>query len=333
MTDFMPLAVGVTPLETRRDVIVHVATRAEELGYSSFSAAEGWGHDVTVLLAEVALKTSRIRIGTGVLNVWGRSAGTIAMAATSLAELSNGRFSLGLGAGSPSLAEGLHDKAFRDPIAQLGAITRQVRGLLAGERMTPSEPFETRPLKLAVRPAAPVPINIAGLGPRSIRLTGELADAWYPFLMPRSGLTDGVLLLKEGAGRVPGGRSLPTISPGIPVGISPDPAVARTVAAWWVSFYLTSMGPLYAGELRKRGFGAAVDDVLAANPGRGTAEVPASAQVLIDELTLCGDAETARAGLDSWYAAGADEPTLVLPPNRPVEELDYILEGMRPTAR
>lgn len=333
MTALRPLAVGITPLETRRDVIVHVATRAEEFGYSSFSAAEGWGHDVTVLLAEVALKTSRIRIGTGVLNVWGRSAGTIAMAATSLAELSNGRFALGLGAGSPALAEGLHDKAFRDPIAQLGAMTRQVRGLLDGERMVPSEPFDTRPLKLSVRPAQPVPINLAGLGPRAIRLTGEIADAWYPFLMPRSGLDGGVALLKEGAQRAPAGRALPTICPGIPVGIHPDPAAARAVASWWVSFYLTSMGPLYAGELRKRGFGAAVDDVLAANPGRGTAEVPESAQVLIDELTLCGDATTAQAGLDSWYAAGAEEPTIVLPPNRPVEELDYILEGMRPTAR
>src|ERR1700709_315790 len=102
---FRPLAVGLTPMETRRDVVLHVATRAEELGYTSVSVAEGWGHDASVLLAEVALRTSRIGLGSGVLNVWARSGATIARAAASLDELSGGRFVLGLGAGSPPLAE------------------------------------------------------------------------------------------------------------------------------------------------------------------------------------------------------------------------------------
>ena len=80
-----PLAVGITPLETRRDVVLQVATRAEELGYTALFVAEGWGHDVSVLLAEIAHRTSHIRIGSGVINVWGRSAASLAMLATSLA--------------------------------------------------------------------------------------------------------------------------------------------------------------------------------------------------------------------------------------------------------
>jgi alkanesulfonate monooxygenase SsuD/methylene tetrahydromethanopterin reductase-like flavin-dependent oxidoreductase (luciferase family) len=84
-------------METRRDVILHVATRAEELGYTAFFLAEGWGYDLSVLLAEVALTTSRIRLGSGVINVRGRSAGTIAMLAAGLDELSGGRFVLGSG--------------------------------------------------------------------------------------------------------------------------------------------------------------------------------------------------------------------------------------------
>src|SRR3954451_21979151 len=111
-----PLGVGLVPMETRRDVVLRIATRAEELGYSSFSVAEGWGHDATVLLAEVAVRTSRIRLGTGVLNVWGRSPATIAMLATSLHQISDGRFTLGLGAGSPQLAEGLHATLFTAPV-------------------------------------------------------------------------------------------------------------------------------------------------------------------------------------------------------------------------
>ena len=336
MTALRPLAVGITPLETRRDVVLRVATRAEELGYSAVFVAEGWGHDVSVLLAEIAMRTTRIGIGTGVLNVWGRSAASIAMLATSLAELSGGRFVLGLGAGSPALAEGLHDVAFRRPVERLGAVTRQVRRLLNGERLAPSVPDGARPLRLGVLTDEKISIVMAALGPQAVRLCGELADGWYPFLLPLSGLPEGVRLLDEGAarGQSEGSagpvRPRPQVCPGVPTAVSPDPVQARAVASWWVAFYLTSMGPLYGRTLHNLGFGAAVDAVIAANTSRGSAEVPADAQVLIDELTVSGDAGTARAALDRWYAAGAEMPTIVLPPNRSYDELEHILDALRP---
>ena len=89
------LAVGLTPMETRRDVMLHVADRAQELGFDAFFLAEGWGHDAGVLLAEVATRTDRITLGTGIVNVWGRTPASISMLATSLAELSGDRFVLG----------------------------------------------------------------------------------------------------------------------------------------------------------------------------------------------------------------------------------------------
>jgi alkanesulfonate monooxygenase SsuD/methylene tetrahydromethanopterin reductase-like flavin-dependent oxidoreductase (luciferase family) len=330
-TDARPaLGVGLTPLETRREVVLHVATRAEQLGYHSFSLAEGWGHDAAVLLAEVAVRTSRIRLGTGVLNVWGRSPATIAMLATSLHEVSGGRFTLGLGAGSPQLAEGLHDVAFDAPITRLRAVVQQVRRLLDGERLAPSSPREHRPLRLATAPAPELPIHLAALGPAAVRLTGELADGWCPFLLPCSALRDRVRILEEGAAAAPQGRGLPHICPSIPAAISPDRDDARRIASWWVAFYLTSMGPLYRRTLRHLGHGRAVDDVLAANPTHRTAEVPRSADLLLDELTVWGDATSARACLDRWYAAGAQLPVLTLPPNRPLDELDHMLECLRP---
>jgi alkanesulfonate monooxygenase SsuD/methylene tetrahydromethanopterin reductase-like flavin-dependent oxidoreductase (luciferase family) len=329
MTASRPLAVGLTPMETRREVVLHVATRAEELGYSALFVAEGWAHDVSVLLAEVAVRTTRLRLGTGVLNVWGRSPAAVAMLSASLAELSGGRFELGLGAGSPQLAEGLHGVPFHEPVARLGAVTRQVRSLLAGGRGEPL-PGGSRPLRLALRPSAPVPIQLAALGPASVRLCGELADAWYPFLLPLSGVGDGVRRLDEGVARGEPGRRRPGIRPGLPVAVSADPAAARRLASWWVAFYLTSMGPLYARTLRARGLGEAVDLVLAANRERGTVDVPAAAQVLLDELTVWGEPARARATLDRWYAAGADLPVVVLPPGRDVGELDLVLEALRP---
>ena len=314
----MSAAVGLTPLETRRDVVLHVATRAERLGYDAFFVAEGWGHDASVLLAEVATRTSRIRIGTGVLNIWGRSAAQIAMLAASLHEISGGRFVLGLGAGSPMLAEGLHDVTFRAPVQRLAAMTRHVRALLDGERVSPGD--GSRGLRLAVGPY-PVPIMLAALGPAAIRVCGEVADGWSPFLFPVSALPDGVRLLAQAAA----GRTLPQVCPCVPAAVSPDPDRARALASWWVEFYLTKMGPLYATRLRQLGFGAAVDQVVT-TPGRPP-------RVLLDELTLWGDAAAAREGLKRYSAASADMPVITLPPNRSVEELDYILDALAPSNR
>lgn len=322
------LAVGLTPMETRRDVVLHLADRAEALGYDAFFVAEGWGHDAGVLLTEIATRTHRITIGTGILNIWGRTAATIAMLATSLTEVTGGRFALGLGSGSPPLAEGFHDVDFKAPVERLDAVTRQVRRLLAGERLEATVERDNRPLKLAVVPAAAVPIYLAALGPHAIRVAGELADGWCPFLLPLSGLGRSLQLLEEGMARADPRRTLPTITPCIPTAVSTDPSTALEMACWWVSFYLVSMGPLYRKTLRGLGHGDAVDEVLAANPTPRSFNVPESARVLLDELALWGDAEQARAALDRWYAAGAEMPTLTLPPGRSVEELDYILESM-----
>jgi alkanesulfonate monooxygenase SsuD/methylene tetrahydromethanopterin reductase-like flavin-dependent oxidoreductase (luciferase family) len=325
------LGIGLTPLETRREVVLHVASRAEQLGYEAFYLAEGWGHDAAVLLTEVAVRTSRIHIGSGVLNVWGRSPATIAMLATSLHEVSAGRFALGLGAGSPQLAEGLHDVAFDAPVARLGRVVRQVRQLLDGERLAPSSPSEHRPLRLATTPVPGLPIHLAALGPAAVRLAGELADGWCPFLLPSSALQDRARMLEQGAAANRQNRGLPQICPSIPVAVSSDPGTARSIASWWVTFYLTSMGPLYRQTLRHLGYGLAVDEVLAANPMHRTADVPRSADLLLDELTVWGDATAARTCLDRWYAAGAQLPILTLPPSRPVNELDYMLDALRPS--
>jgi alkanesulfonate monooxygenase SsuD/methylene tetrahydromethanopterin reductase-like flavin-dependent oxidoreductase (luciferase family) len=323
-----PIAVGLTPIETRRSVVLHVADRAEALGYDAFFVAEGWGHHAGVLLAEIATRTRAITLGTGVLNVWGRSAATIAMLATSLAEASGDRFVLGLGTGSPPLAEGLHDSAFSEPVRRLGAVTRQVRRLLDGQRLDPAVERDNRPLKLAVTPEREIPIHLAALGPQSVRLAGELADGWVPFLLPLSGLDAGLRLLEEGAARRDTDRPPPLVSPCVPAAVSTDPAKALEMASWWVSFYLTSMGPLYRETLDRLGHGPAVQEVLAANSTTRTFVVPGSARVLLDELTLWGDAVHARAALDGWYAAGAQMPTVVLPPGRPVDELDHMLEAL-----
>jgi len=197
------------------------------------------------------------------------------------------------------------------------------------ERIEPSTAGGVRPLKLAVRATAEIPIYLAALGPRSTRLCGELADGWSPFLLPVSGLRSGIDLVEAGARSA--GRPRPLVCPSIPAAVAVDPKESREIASWWVAFYLVSMGPLYRETLHGLGHGAAVDEVVAANPTPRTFDVPAAAEHLLDELTLWGDADKARSSLEDWYAAGAEMPMLTLPPGRDLETLDYMLESLRPT--
>ena len=107
-----------------------------------------------------------------------------------------------------------------------------------------------------------------------------------PFLLPCSALGQRVRVLQQGAAANRRHHTLPQICPAIPSAVSADPGTAREIASWWVAFYLTNMGPLYERTLRQLGHANAVDAVLAANPTHHTAEVPSSAQVLLDELTV-----------------------------------------------
>src|SRR5580765_7520060 len=110
------IGLSVMPLETRREAIIGLATEGDRLGYDGFFLPETWAYDITVLLAEAAVRTQRITLGTGILGVWNRSAATLAMAAATLASVSGGRFVLGLGASTPQLAEGLHDVPYAAPL-------------------------------------------------------------------------------------------------------------------------------------------------------------------------------------------------------------------------
>src|SRR5215470_1069489 len=323
------IAVSVMPLETRRDVLIAVARMADRLGYDAFFMPETWAHDITVLLAEVALKTERIGIGTGILGVWNRTPATIAMAAATLAELSHGRFMLGLGASTPQLTEGLHDVIYSRPLARMRQTITQVRALLHGDRVPLVVAKEARALKLNL-PSAAVTISLAALADNAIRLAGELADSWMPFLYPWSRLAEGRARLCEGAARGGHPDRVPEIHPSVPVVVAPEAQTAREGAAWFVAFYLVNMGTMYRHALVRHGFGREVEAVLAANSPKFTGSVPADADELLEQLVVFGPPAEARRRLARWHAAGATMPALLLRPDQTLEEIAFTLEAFGP---
>ena len=320
-------AVSVMPLENRREQFLTLATLGERLGYDALLLPETWAYDVTIVLAEAAVKTERVRVGSAILGVWNRSAATLAMGAATLASLSAGRFILGLGASTPQLVEGLHDVPFGAPLARMRQVVSQVRALLRGERVPLAVAKEARALRLNVPPAE-VPICLAAIGDASVRLAGEVADGWMPFLYPVRVLGQGLERLREGAARA--NRPAPAVYPMIPASVDDDAAKARAGAAWLVSFYLTSMGTFYRDTLIRFGFDKEVHAVLTANAPTFAGAVPPEAEVLLDELIVYGTPAEARRRLARWYEAGAAMPGLMFRPNLTAEETRRSLEAFVP---
>jgi len=322
--------VALTPMEVRRDVIVRAARLADDLGYEVFSVAEGWGLDATVVLAEIAARTTRITLVAGILSAWGRSPATIAMSAATLHDLSGGRFVLGLGASTRQLVEGWHDVEFTNPAGRLKDVTTTVRALLAGERAPLRVATGARPLRLGI-PPADVPIWIAATGERTLPVVADLADGWYPLYLRRDRCRElaediGRLRAKSGDDRRP-----LTVAVGPFTVVDRDVDAARAVAAACTAQYLARMGDIYPRLIASQGLGSEVAVVQDANPvqARGAGVVPPAAQVLLDEFTAYGDAASVREQLQRW--AGAADITMVgLPPGLPWEQIEATLRAAAP---
>jgi alkanesulfonate monooxygenase SsuD/methylene tetrahydromethanopterin reductase-like flavin-dependent oxidoreductase (luciferase family) len=320
--------VAFTPMETRRDVMVRTARLADELGYEMIALPEGWGLDSTPVLAEIALATERIRLVSGVLSVWGRTPATLAMTAATLHQISGGRYLLGLGASTQALAEGFHDTPFSHPAERLAHTLTAVRGLLAGEPASLHHTLDARPLRLGLPPAPTVPIWVAALGPRTLRIAAELADGWFPAVLARDSLTDLVARLHVDGVR----RQQPlTVAAGPLTVAGDDPRAARDIAASCIAWYVSAMGEVYARSLTRRGYGEEVGAIRAANPRPSprSGQVPAEAEALMRQLTATGPADHIRAQLESWGET-ADIVMIGLPPGIPWETIETTLRVAAP---
>ena len=313
-------AVVFTPMEQRRHLVVDAAVLADQLGYDTVLVPEGWGFDAGVILAEIAIRTTRIRIATGISSIWGRSPATLAMMAATLDDLSGGRFTLGLGTSTPTLAEQFHDVAFHRPAARLAHTISQVRSLLDGERITPSGGGRGLRLGVAARPE--LPIWVAALGPRATATALRAADGWYPALVPR----DRVDALRSSAATADGDPTL-IAGPMIAAGTH-----ARRSAEQLIGWYLTGMGPLYADFVTSLGYRGEVSALRAANPrpAPGAIEWPREADALLDQLAAIGDRHAIARQLAPWDER-ADLVAVCIGPDAPDAVLAAVEAGAPPT--
>ena len=151
-----------------------------------------------------------------------------------------------------------------------------------------------------------------------------------PFLYARDRLGEAIDLLHDGHATRSAPAPRPRICPFLPTVVAQDPQEAREGAAWYVTFYLLSMGPFYQKALARQGFAREVQAILDANPKRGSAVVPPEAEPLLEQLTIYGTPEQARAQLDRWYEVGAEMPILMFRPELTTEQLNFELKALQP---
>jgi F420-dependent oxidoreductase-like protein len=182
----MRVAIGLR-LESNEDweQAATYVVEAERLGVEFVWSHESWGLDAATPLAFMAARTSRIRLGSGIMQAGTRTPALLAMTAMSLASMSDGRFVLGLGVSGPQVIEGWHGIRFDRPLTRMRETAEIVRRAIRGERVAyrgqvyelPLPGGEGKALRSSASPRE-VPIYLATLAPRSLEMTGEIADGW-----------------------------------------------------------------------------------------------------------------------------------------------------------
>ena len=312
------MKIGITSVPVTPDAIDEVV-EAERLGADTVWVPEFWGYDALTPLAAVAMRTGRIRLATGIAQLGSRTPAGLAMAALSLQQLSGGRFVLGIGTSGPQVIEGWHGVRFDRPVQRTRETIEIVRRAVSGERLTydgelyqlPLPDSQGRALRAAAPPAE-VPIHVASLGPRNLRLTGELADGWIgnSFFCESAD----VFLDEIRAGADAAGRSIDDIELSVSVGleITDDIEGASRRHADGFAFTFGAMGSgsdnFYNNAFARQGWGDDVAEVQrlwqAGDRDAATARVPTE---IGRAMNLIGPRDEIARRVRQYADAGIDQ--------------------------
>lgn len=292
------------------DDLLDLTLEAERLGYASVWVAEAYGSDTVSVLGWLAAQTSTIGLGAGVMQIPARTPAMTAMTAATLDTLSGGRFHLGLGVSGPQVSEGWHGVRFDSPLARTREYVEIVRTALSrkpveydGDHFTlPLPDGPGKALRLTIHPPrTDLPVYLAAVGPRNLRLAGELADGWLAIFLSPEHSADQLASLREA--RVAAGRGTPEdpmtgfdVVATVPVVVTDDLEAARRAVAPYTALYIGGMGSreqnFYNRLARRMGFDAEAERIqdlyLSGRPRDAADAVPME---LVDATALVGPPE------------------------------------------
>jgi probable F420-dependent oxidoreductase len=295
------------PLRDLGPLVRHI----EDAGYDSVWSAESTEYDGFTPLVVAAQHSERLRLVTGIVNVFTRGPALLAQTTAALADASNGRFVLGLGASSNVIVEQWNGIPFRRPLAKVAETIDYLRTVLAGERGPGG-------FKLPSPPAQPIPIVLAALRERMLRLAAEKADGVFANFLPLSNVEQVVSTFgkpdKEVACRF---FSIH--------GTEEDALVTakRTFVAY-------ATVPVYADFFRWLGRGDEIEPIVEAwNTGDRKRALELAPEGLVREIFLLGPLEAQRERVAEFAAAGIDTPVLAL--SCPPAELPHVIDAFAPS--
>jgi len=306
------LSLGYAPPGTNPADLFPLVQEAERLGFDSVWVAEAWGTDAVSVLGWLAGRTERIKLGSAIMQIPGRTPANAAMTAATLDLLSGGRFLLGLGTSGPQVVEGWHGQPWGKPLGKTREYVEIVRTALRrdlveheGEhyRIPYDGPGATglgKPLKLMLRPLrAEIPIYLAALGPKNVALAAEIADGWLPIFVAPERFDDAF------------GPSLAAAPPTFEIAATASVLVGDDVPALldalrpYVALYVGGMGAkgrnFYNSLVRRYGWEAEAERIqelyLGGKQRDAIAAVP---DELVDAVSLVGPKERIAERLDAW---------------------------------
>ena len=302
----LSLGYWATPADAT-DVVV----AAERLGYGSVWTAESWGSDALTPLAWYGARTSRIKLGTGVMQLSARTPAATAMAAVTLDHLSGGRLMLGLGVSGPQVVEGWYGVPFAQPLARTREYVDLLRVMWRRQRPAratgPCYPLPYRPgtglgkpLMLNI-PAlrGDIPVYLGAEGPRNVALAAEIADGWLSLF------TDPQQIGEVYGGALAGAPPGFDVAAVVNVMLTDDLPAAMRAAKRQLAFYIGGMGARHrnfhldvVGRMGYPDAARAVQELFL--EGRRDQAVDAVPDELADAVCLLGPIGRIRERLELW---------------------------------
>ena len=296
--------------------MLELAVEAEKLGVDQAWSAEAWGMDAVVPLAYLAARTTRLKLGTGIMQVCARTPASVAMTALAMDTATEGRFLLGLGNSGPQVVEGLHGQPFDRPLTRMREMVEILRMACRGEKLVhegrafslPRKGGGGKALALA-QPPAEIPIYLATLAPRALEMTGALADGWLGTCFVPEEAEAHLSFLRQGAESA--GRKLEdlTLCVDASVAITDEPERLYPVLKTQLAFQLSAMGSptmnFYNDAYARAGFSEACTEVrnlwLEKKRDLAVAAVP---DEMIEKTMIIGDESHVRSRIQKYQEVG-----------------------------
>jgi F420-dependent oxidoreductase-like protein len=339
----MKLAMAAGAVGATINIDIDFIRHAEDLGYDSVWTAEAWGADAITPLAWIAAQTSKIKLGTGIMQMPARTPAMCAMQAMTVDQLSGGRMIVGLGPSGPQVVEGWHGVPYGKPLTRTREYIQIMRMIFAREEKVSFEGKEYqmpyngpgasglgKPLRSMLHGRADIPIITATISPKGVQTAAEVADGFMPIWTSPEGLSTFNDSIAAGFEKAQGAKSYDdfAIYPMVNVAVNDDIAVCRDLFRPAIALYVGGMGAreknFYNDLIGRLGWESAAKEIQDLYlDGKRKEAIAAVPDDLVDALTLIGPKERIADRVAAWKQSKA---TCLLLTGANKEALEFMAE-------